>query len=341
MIKHLLSIDQLSPAQIEQILKTARSFREVGTRTIKKVPTLRGRTVCNLFFEPSTRTRISFELAAKRLSADVINFTGDARSSLSKGESFKDTAQTLQAMGVDAIVVRHSSAGAPERLSRWVEASVINAGDGAHEHPTQALLDLYSIREHFPTFPGLRVGIVGDILHSRVARSTALGLLKMGARVTFIAPPTLIPPAIERWGVAVSYDLDAVLAELDVVYLLRVQRERQSEQLVPSLREYAAFWGLDARRVALMKPEAVIMHPGPMNRGVELTAEVADLERTIVQDQVTNGVAVRMSLLYHMLGGVDRSDRAEEAASQATSGSAGQPLVAAEPDSTTAEPVFG
>lgn len=306
MIKHLLSIEQLSPDQIEEILKTARSFREVGTRRIKKVPTLRGRTVCNLFFEPSTRTRISFELAAKRLSADVINFTGDAKSSLSKGESFKDTAQTLQAMGVDAIVVRHSSAGAPQRLSGWVEASVINAGDGAHEHPTQALLDLYSIREHFPSFQGLRVGIVGDILHSRVARSNALGLRAMGAHVTFVGPPTLMPPAIAGWGVDVSYSLEDVLGSLDVVYLLRVQQERQSEQLVPSLREYATFWGLDGRRVAMMKPEALIMHPGPMNRGVEISAEVADLKRTIVTDQVTNGVAVRMSLLYHMLGTFER-----------------------------------
>jgi aspartate carbamoyltransferase catalytic subunit len=307
LIKHLLSIDQLSPSQIELVLKTADSFREVGTRTIKKVPILRGRTVCNLFFEPSTRTRISFELAAKRLSADVINFTGDAKSSLSKGESFKDTAQTLQAMGVDCIVVRHSSAGAPHRLSQWVEASVINAGDGAHEHPTQALLDLYSIREHFPSFDGLRVGIVGDILHSRVARSNVAAMTKMGSQVTLVAPPTLIPPAIEGWGAEVSYDLEEVLPKLDVVYLLRVQKERQNEQLVPSLREYATFWGLDRRRVDLMKPEAIIMHPGPMNRGVEIAADVADLDRSIIIDQVTNGVAVRMSLLYLMLGAADRS----------------------------------
>jgi aspartate carbamoyltransferase catalytic subunit len=307
MVKHLLSIDQLSPSQIELVLKTADSFREVGTRTIKKVPILRGRTVCNLFFESSTRTRISFELAAKRLSADVINFTGDARSSLAKGESFKDTAQTLQAMGVDAIVVRHSSAGAPHRLSRWVEASVINAGDGAHEHPTQALLDLYSIREHFPSFDGLRVGIVGDILHSRVARSGVAALTKMGSQVTLVAPPTLVPPAIEGWGAEVSYDLEGVLPKLDVVYLLRVQKERQNEQFVPTLREYAAFWGLDRRRVELMKPEAIIMHPGPMNRGVEIAADVADLERSIIIDQVTNGVAVRMSLLYLMLGAADRA----------------------------------
>jgi aspartate carbamoyltransferase catalytic subunit len=270
--------------------------------------------VCNLFFESSTRTRISFELAAKRLSADVINFVGDARSSLAKGESFKDTAQTLQAMGVDAIVVRHSSAGAPQRLSKWVEASVINGGDGAHEHPTQALLDLYSIREHFPSFDGLRVGIVGDILHSRVARSGVAALTKVGSEVTLVGPPTLIPPAIEGWGAEVSYDLEAVLPKLDVVYLLRVQKERQCEQLVPSLREYAAFWGLDRRRVDLMKPEAIIMHPGPMNRGVEIAADVADLERSIIVDQVTNGVAVRMSLLYLMLGpgNAGAADRTDE-----------------------------
>lgn len=309
MIKHLLSIDQLSPEQVDTILRTADSFREVGTRTIKKVPTLRGRTVCNLFFEPSTRTRISFELAAKRLSADVINFTADSKTSVSKGESFKDTAQTLQAMGVDAIVVRHSSSGAPHRLAQWVDASVINAGDGAHEHPTQALLDLFSIGEHFDSFEGLRVGIVGDILHSRVARSNVKAFTKMGVQVTLVGPPTLIPPAVESWGADVSYHLDEVLPKLDVVYLLRVQRERQNEQLFPSAREYAAFWGLDSRRVAMLKPEALIMHPGPMNRGIEIASEVADMDRSIITDQVTNGIAVRMSLLYLMLGG--RSEEEE------------------------------
>ena len=303
MIKHLLSIDQLSAEQIDLVLRTADSFREVGTRAIKKVPTLRGLTVCNLFFEASTRTRISFEIAAKRLSADVVNFTGDSRTSLAKGESFRDTAQTLQAMGVDAIVVRHSSAGAPARLARWVEASVINAGDGAHEHPTQALLDLYSIREHFASFVGLRVAIVGDIAHSRVARSNVKGLIKMGAQVTLVGPPTLMPPAVETWGVEVSHDFDEVLPKLDVVYLLRVQRERQGQQLLPSLREYATFWGLDSRRVGLLGPEALVMHPGPMNRGVEIGSDVADLERSIITNQVTNGLAVRSSLLYLMLGG--------------------------------------
>jgi aspartate carbamoyltransferase catalytic subunit len=302
-IKHLLSINQLSAEQIDLVLRTADSFREVGTRAIKKVPALRGLTVCNLFFEPSTRTRISFELAAKRLSADVVNFTGDSKSAVAKGESFKDTAQTLQAMGVDAIVVRHSSSGAPARLAQWVDASVINAGDGAHEHPTQALLDLYSIREHFPSFEGLRVAIVGDVAHSRVARSNVLALLKMGASVTLVGPPTLMPPFVETWGVEVSTDFDEVIPKLDVAYLLRVQKERQSEQLFPSTREYATFWGLDARRVATMKPEALIMHPGPMNRGVEIASDVADLERSIITNQVTNGLAVRSSLLYLMLGG--------------------------------------
>lgn len=301
MIKHLLSIDQLSYEQIDEILMTADTFREVGTRRIKKVPTLRGRTVCNLFFEPSTRTRLSFELAAKRLSADVLNFTGDSKTSLSKGESFKDTAQTLHAMGVDAIVVRHSSSGAPHRLAQWVDASVINAGDGSHEHPTQALLDLFSIREHFPDFAGLRVGIVGDILHSRVARSNIKALRKMGSEVTAVGPPTLLPPGIEGWGVEVSYELDDVLPKLDVVYLLRVQQERQNEQFFPNPREYASLWGLDRRRVAMLKPEALIMHPGPMNRGIEISSDAADLDRAIITEQVTNGIAVRMSLLYLML----------------------------------------
>lgn len=303
MIKHLLSMDQLSVDQIELVLRTADSFREVGKRTIKKVPALRGRTVCNLFYEPSTRTRISFELAAKRLSADVINFVADSKSSVAKGESFKDTALTLQAMGVDAIVVRHTSAGAPKRLSQWVDASVLNAGDGANEHPTQALLDLYSIRERFGTLEGVRVGIVGDLSHSRVARSNIKGLTKMGAQVTAVGPPTLLPLTLGSWGVEVSSDLDSILPKLDVVYLLRVQSERQSEQLFPTLREYATFWGLDRRRVELLKPEALIMHPGPINRGVEISSEMSDVARVIIAEQVTNGIAVRAALLYLMLGG--------------------------------------
>jgi aspartate carbamoyltransferase catalytic subunit len=303
MLKHLLSMDQLSSEHITTILDTADSLREVTHRPIKKLPTLRGRTVCNLFYEASTRTRISFELAAKRLSADVINFTADSKSSVAKGESFKDTAWTLEAMGIDAIVVRHSSSGAPLQLSQWVEASVINAGDGAHEHPTQALLDLFSIREHFKDFEGLTVGIVGDVAHSRVARSNVSGLVTMGADVVLIGPPTLMPPEADAWGARVVFDFDSAIGELDVCYLLRVQAERQTEPLFPSPREYALLWGLDARRAAKMKPDALIMHPGPINRGVEIAADVSEMPRSIILDQVANGLAVRMSLLYLMLGG--------------------------------------
>ena len=296
-------MDQLTANDITKILDTAESLRQVTSRPIKKLPTLRGRTVCNLFYEASTRTRISFELAAKRLSADVINFSADSKSSVAKGESFKDTAWTIEAMGVDAIIVRHGSSGAPLQLSRWVQASVLNAGDGAHEHPTQALLDLFSIRERFKELEGLKVGIVGDIVHSRVARSNVKGLVTMGADVVLVGPPTLIPPEASGWGAEVCYDLDAVIGDFDVCYLLRVQQERQSEQLFPSAREYAAMWGLDSRRVEKMKRDALVMHPGPMNRGVEIAADVSELPRSIILDQVANGLAVRMSLLYLMLGG--------------------------------------
>ena len=302
MNKHLLSVTQLSPEDITRILDTADSFREVGTRVIKKVPALRGRTVVNLFYENSTRTRISFELAAKRLSADVINFSTSG-SSVSKGESLKDTALTLEAMGADAIVIRHSSSGAPYTLSRWVDASVINAGDGTHEHPTQALLDLFTIREHFPSFEGLRVAIVGDILHSRVARSNVHALSRMGAEVTLVGPPTLIPPDAAAWGAQVSHELDPVLAKTSVCYMLRVQRERQRQQYFPSVREYSRLFGLSRDRVAAMPEDALIMHPGPMNRGVEIASEVADLPQSLITDQVTNGIAVRMALLYLILGG--------------------------------------
>jgi aspartate carbamoyltransferase catalytic subunit len=301
-IKHLLSVTQLQPEDITRVLDTADSFREVGTRVIKKVPALRGRTVVNLFYENSTRTRISFEIAAKRLSADVINFSTSG-SSVAKGESLKDTALTLQAMGADAIVIRHSSSGSPYTLSRWVEASVINAGDGTHEHPTQALLDLFTIREHFPGFDALRVAIVGDVLHSRVARSNAHALTRMGAEVTLVGPPTLIPPEAGTWGVQVSHDLDEVLPKLDVCYMLRVQRERQRQQYFPTVREYSRLFGLDGRRVDALPDGALVMHPGPMNRGVEIASEVADLPRAVITDQVTNGIAVRMALLYLMLGG--------------------------------------
>jgi aspartate carbamoyltransferase catalytic subunit len=302
MIKHLLSITQLSREDVLRVLDTAESFREVGTRVIKKVPALRGRTVVNLFFENSTRTRISFEVAAKRLSADVINFSTSG-SSVAKGESLKDTALTLQAMGADAIVIRHSSSGAPMTLSHWVTASVLNAGDGTHEHPTQALLDLFTIREHFPSFEGLRMAIVGDVRHSRVARSLTLGATKMGAEVTLVGPPTLIPPEAPGWGAEVSHELDGVLPKLDVCYMLRVQRERQRQQFFPSVREYSRLWGLSTDRVAAMPEHALVMHPGPMNRGVEIASDVADLPRAVIVDQVTNGIAVRMSLLYLMLGG--------------------------------------
>jgi aspartate carbamoyltransferase catalytic subunit len=293
-------VTELSRDDVIRILDTAESFREVGTRVIKKVPALRGRTVVNLFYEPSTRTRISFEIAAKRLSADVINF-GAAGSSVSKGESLKDTALTLQAMGADAIVIRHSSSGAAHTLSRWVEASVLNAGDGTHEHPTQALLDLYTMRERFGRVEGLRVSIVGDVLHSRVARSLTFGLSRMGADVTLVGPPTLIPPEAASWGATVSHELDPVLPKLDVCYMLRVQRERQRQQFFPSVREYARFYGLTQARVAALPEGAMIMHPGPMNRGVEIASDVADLPQSVIIEQVTNGLAVRMAVLFLLL----------------------------------------
>jgi aspartate carbamoyltransferase catalytic subunit len=303
MNKHLLSAADLTAADITRVLDTARHLAQVTDRAVKKVPTLRGRTVCNLFFEDSTRTRISFELAAKRLSADVINFSAKG-SSVSKGESLKDTAATLEAMGVDAIVIRHSASGAPHRLAGWVDAVVVNAGDGTHEHPTQALLDLYTMRQHFPGFDGLRVAIAGDVLHSRVARSNVLALRTMGAEVTLVAPPTLLPRRVESWGVQVAYDIDAVLPKQDVVMLLRLQQERQLSGYLPSLREFTRLYGLDARRLAALPEHAIVMHPGPMNRGVEIAADVADdPARSVITDQVANGISVRMALLYLLLGG--------------------------------------
>jgi aspartate carbamoyltransferase catalytic subunit len=300
--EHLLSIHDLSAEDIVRVLDTAESFREVGTRVIKKVPALRGRTVVNLFYENSTRTRISFELAAKRLSADVINFTTSG-TSVAKGESLKDTALTLQAMGADAIVIRHASSGAPFTLTKWVRGSVLNAGDGTHEHPTQALLDLYTMRDRLGRLEELRVAIVGDVLHSRVARSLSFALVKMGAEVTLVGPPTLIPPDAPAWGVDVSYDIDGVLPKLDVCYMLRVQRERQRQQYFPSVREYARLFGLTRGRVAGLPEGSLIMHPGPMNRGVEIDSDVADLPQAVMEEQVTNGIAIRMSLLYLLLGG--------------------------------------
>ncbi|HSK90284.1 MAG TPA: aspartate carbamoyltransferase catalytic subunit [Euzebyales bacterium] len=305
---HLLDMDALDAAAVTAILDTAKAFGDLATRPIKKVPTLRGRTVCNLFFEDSTRTRVSFEVAAKRLSADVLNFSAKG-SSVSKGESLKDTALTLQAMGVDAVVVRHHTSGAPHQLTRWLDAKVLNAGDGRHQHPTQALLDLYTIREHFGRLGGLHVAVVGDVLHSRVARSLVQGLRTMSAGVTLVGPPTLLPMSAGEWDVEVSHDLDPVLGKADVVYLLRVQQERMREQFIPSIREYARLWGVDRRRLGALADHAVIMHPGPMNRGVELTADVADAPNALITQQVANGIAVRMSCLYLMLGGEHASER--------------------------------
>ncbi len=309
MIKHLLSIRDLDADGIERVLQSSQFFRQNMGR---KFPTLRTKTVVNFFYEASTRTRTSFELAAKRLSADVLNFAAGG-SSVEKGESLKDTAQTIEAMGVDCIIARHSSAGAPNRLAEWVSASVINAGDGMHEHPTQALLDLFTIRQHFPSFKGLRVAIVGDVVHSRVARSDVLGLQTMGADVTIVAPPTLLPAGVETWGVHVTTDLDPLLSELDVCYLLRMQLERQKQGYVPSLREYAQLWGLDRRRAALLPERSLIMHPGPMNRGVEIGADVAEFPRSVITDQVTNGIAVRQALLYLMLGGPEAKEEGPDA----------------------------
>jgi aspartate carbamoyltransferase catalytic subunit len=302
MIDHLLSMEDLDAGQITQILDTAEVLKDIALRPIKKVPTLRGRTVCNLFYEDSTRTRISFELAAKRLSADVLNFSAKG-SSVSKGESLKDTALTLKAMGVDAIVLRHPMSGAPLNLTRYVDAVVLNAGDGWHQHPTQALLDLFTIRERFGRIEGLRTAVVGDVIHSRVARSVVQGLAMMGAEVTVVGPPTLLPPQLEAWGCTVSHDIDAVLGTTDVLYLLRVQRERMQEQFFPSSREYARIWGAGRDRLAKLPEGAIVMHPGPMNRGVEITADVADAPNSVITDQVTNGIAVRMSCLYLMLAG--------------------------------------
>ena len=301
MLDHLLSMEDLSAEQITTILDTAEGLKDIALRPIKKVPVLRGRTVCNLFFEDSTRTRISFEIAAKRLSADVINFSAKG-SSVSKGEGLKDTALTLQAMGVDAIVVRHAASGAPQQLTQWVDAKVLNAGDGWHQHPTQALLDLFTIRSKLGRLEGLRAAIVGDVFHSRVARSVAQGLVTMGAEVTLVGPPTLIPRGADQWGVTVTHDLDSVLEKTDVMYLLRVQRERMGEQFFPSSREYARVWGVDGDRLARLPQGAIVMHPGPMNRGVEIAADAADAPNSVITEQVTNGIAVRMSCLYLMLG---------------------------------------
>jgi aspartate carbamoyltransferase catalytic subunit len=310
-MRDLLSIADLGTDGIDEVLRLTDSFVEVSERAIPKVPALRGKTVAWLFFEDSTRTRLSFETAARRLSADVMNFSVSS-SSVKKGESLRDTVQTIEAMGVDAIVVRHSSAGAPWQVARWADACVVNAGDGWHEHPTQALLDCYTIRQHLGSCEGLRIAIVGDIKHSRVARSDVLAFTSLGAEVTLVAPPTLLPPSLEGWPVSVSHDLDAILPKVDIVYLLRMQRERMTSALVPSLREYTARYGLTRRRVDRLDDAAIVMHPGPMNRGVEIAADVADLPRSVIVDQVRNGVAVRMAVLYLLLGsGSDKVLRLE------------------------------
>ena len=302
--KHILGMDDLTPDDIARVLETAESFAEVNKRRIKKLPTLRGLTVVNLFLEPSTRTRTSFEIAAKRLSADGINFTASASATV-KGESLRDTAATLSAMNCDLVVIRHKYAGAPRILSEMMDCSIVNGGDGMHEHPTQALLDLYTMKGALGRLEGLRVGIVGDIAHSRVAGSLVPALRKVGATPVVIAPPTLLPSRPDVLGAEVSWDLDEQLPTLDVAYMLRVQMERADGMPFPSVREYARFYGMNARRLAAMKPEAIVMHPGPMNRGVEISADVADGDRSLVLTQVESGVAVRMAVMYLLLGGAD------------------------------------
>ena len=301
-LKHLLDIESLTPEEIMTVLDTARAFKAVGTRAIKKVPALRGKTVVNLFIEPSTRTRISFELAAQRLSADIINFSAEA-SSLKKGETLKDTARNLEALNADIIIIRHSATGAPHFLSRFLNSCVINAGDGAHEHPTQALLDLFTIREKRGNIAGLNVTILGDILYSRVARSNIWALLKLGARVTLCGPSTLVPRVFEQMGCRVTYNVDEAIADADIINLLRIQHERQRKTMFPSLGEYVSLFGLNKARMTRTKPDVLIMHPGPINRGVEIDSEIADCGRSVILDQVTNGLAVRMAVLFLVNGG--------------------------------------
>lgn len=300
--KHdLLDLQNLTKEEIELVLDTAKSFKEVSSREVKKVPALRGKTVALLFFENSTRTRVSFELAAKRLSADIISISASG-SSLSKGESILDTAKNIEAMNVSAVVVRHSTSGVPKVLAEHLDPSVINAGDGCRAHPTQALLDIFTMREKLGKIEGLNVGIVGDILHSRVARSNIWGLTKLGAKVTVCGPSTLMPVDVEKLGVDVSYDVDKVIKQSDVLMVLRIQKERQQDNFLPSIREYAKKFGINKERLKYAKKNLLIMHPGPTNRGVELSAEVADGEYSVILDQVTNGVAVRMAVLYLLLG---------------------------------------
>lgn len=300
--KHLLDIESLTAEEIITVLDTARAFKAVGERTIKKVPALRGKTVVNLFVEPSTRTRTSFELSEQRLSADIINFNTEA-SSLKKGETLKDTARNLEALNIDFIVIRHSASGAPHFLARFLNASVINAGDGAHEHPTQALLDTFTIREKKGRIAGLNVTILGDILYSRVARSDIWALTKLGAKVTLCGPSTLVPRVFEQMGCRVTHDVEEAIREADIINLLRIQHERQRKSMFPSLNEYSSLFGLTKARLARTKPDALIMHPGPINRGVEIDSEIADCGRSVILEQVTNGLAVRMAVLFLVNGG--------------------------------------
>ena len=324
-MRHLLSISDLSKDEAIEILDTAFELSKVTDGPMKKLPTLRGRTVVNLFFEDSTRTRISFESAAKRLSADVINFSAKG-SSVSKGESLKDTAQTLQAMGADAVIIRHSASGAAARLaaSNWISASIINAGDGTHEHPTQALLDAYTIKNQLAAdkkdLAGIKVAIVGDILHSRVARSNVLLLNKLGAKIKLVAPPTLMPVGISDWPVEPSFSLDDAIADCDVVMMLRIQLERMNSAYFPNEREYSRNYGLTKNRINALKNNAIIMHPGPMNRGLEISAECADDVKSVIVDQVKNGVAMRMAVLYHLLGGAKISESDIENMSEVSAG---------------------
>jgi aspartate carbamoyltransferase catalytic subunit len=300
--KDLTGLDDLTAAEIKFLLDTARAFKGVGNRSLKKVPALRGKTLVNFFVEPSTRTRTSFEVAAMRLSADVVNISATA-SSLQKGETLKDTALNLQALQADIIVLRHSSPGSSQFLAERLDSSIINAGDGAHEHPTQGLLDIFTIREKFGRIEGLHIAIVGDILFSRVARSNIFGLLKLGANVTLVGPSTLVPKSFEKLGVRVSHRLDDILAEVDVVNLLRIQHERQRKEYFPGLGEYVSLFGLTKARAAKLKPSCLIMHPGPINRGVEIDSDIADGHQSVILEQVTNGIAVRMAVLYSCAGG--------------------------------------
>jgi|TARA_Y100001949_G_scaffold27639_1_gene20785 aspartate carbamoyltransferase catalytic subunit len=299
--RHLLGIDGLGRSDLEEILDLTDAFAEIGRRPIPRVPALRGRTVATLFFENSTRTRMSFETAARRLSADTVAFSSGT-SSLSKGESIRDTVEVVASYGADVLVVRHAMAGTAHRVAEWTDLSVVNAGDGCHEHPTQALLDCYTLRERRGSLDGMRIAIVGDVSHSRVARSDVLAFTTLGAEVVLVAPATLLPPAIEGWPVTVAHELDPLLGDLDAIYLLRLQRERITEGLIPSLREYAADFCLTAGRVARMRSDALVLHPGPTNRGVEISAEAAADHRSVILDQVVNGVSVRMAVLFLLLG---------------------------------------